>query len=65
MSLFLKLQVKNMRQKESVYGCLCNLIHLCEQIWELAFMKADVSYGILKKCTNIMTFHMAVKDVLF
>lgn len=54
-----------MRQKESVYGCLCNLIHLREQIWELAFMKADVSYGILKKCTNIMTFHMAVKDVLF
>lgn len=65
MSLFLKLQVKNMGQKESAYGCLCNLIHLLEQIVKLAFMKVDVSYGILNKCTNIITFHMVVKDVLF
>lgn len=54
-----------MGQKESAYGCLCNLIHLLEQIVKLAFMKVDVSYGILNKCTNIITFHMVVKDVLF
>ena len=40
MNLFQKLQVNNMWQKESDYGCLYNLIQPYEQVVELAFMKA-------------------------
>lgn len=59
--LFLKLQVKNMGQKEPAYRCLCNLIHLYDQIVESALMKAYSSYGILKKYAHIITFHMVVE----
>lgn len=65
MNIFQKLQVKNVGQKESAYGYLYNLIQPHEWVVELAFMKALLVMEFLKYCTNIITFHMVVKYVLF